>query len=265
MERKKAVVFDNSGTLIKRYRALKNIKKGNICDYMNSMDIVDYSGNRALIVLQTDPSECLINARSNQTIYQFITRNNVKFDVSYSNGDVSNEDVLNALKKDDSTIKDIQDSIFAVIEKKYNVQICSGSGFIMDLETGKIEFTITAGGKLFPEVMDVVNELKKRNIDIFIASGDRKGSLEELARFISIPQSNVFGTASTKRKQAIVKELKEHYKVMMVGNGSNDILAFKEADIGVLTLQQEEELPEKVFSAADIVVHNIEEILDIDF
>ncbi len=265
MDRKKAVVFDNSGTLIKRYRALKNIKTGNICDYMNSMDIVDYSGNRALIVLQTDPSECLINAKSNQTIYQFITRNNVKFDVSYSRDDVSNEDVLNALKKDDSTIKDIQDSIIAVIEKKYNVQICSGSGFIMDLETGQVEFTITAGGKVFPEVIEVVNELKKRNINIYIASGDRKGSLEELARFISIPQSNVFGTASTKRKQAIVKELKQNYKVMMVGNGSNDILAFKEADMGVLTLQQDEEVPEKVFSAADAVVYNIKEILEIDF
>jgi Cu+-exporting ATPase len=261
----KAVVFDNSGTLIKRYRALKNIKTGGICDYMNSMDIVDYTGNRALVVLQTDPAECLINARSDQTLYQFITRNNVKFDVSYSSGDISNEDVLNDLKHDDSTIKDIQDSILAVMEKKYNVQICSGSGFIMNLDTGKVEFTITAGGKIFPEVTKVVEELKKRNIEIFIASGDRKKSLEELAKFISIPHSNVFGTASTKRKQEIIKELKENYKVMMVGNGANDILAFEEADIGVLTLQQDEDVPKKVFNAADIVVRNIKEILDIDF
>lgn len=261
----KAVVFDNSGTLIKRYRALKNIKTGNICDYMNSMDIVDYTGNRALVVLQTDPAKCLINARSDQTLYQFITRNKVKFDVSYSSKDISNEDVLNALKKDDSTIKDIQDSIIAVIDKKYNVQICSGSGFIMNMETGKVEFTITAGGKVFPEVNEVVTELKNRNVEIFIASGDRKGSLEELARFISIPQSNVFGTASTKRKKEIIKELKENYKVMMVGNGANDILAFKEADIGVLTLQQDEKVPKKVFDAADVVVHNIIEILDIEF
>ncbi len=261
----KAVVFDNSGTLIKRYRALKNIKTGGICDYMNSMDIVDYTGNRALVVLQTDPAECLINARSDQTLYQFITQNNVKFDVSYSSEDISNEDVLNDLKQDTSTIKDIQDSILAVMEKKYNVQICSGSGFIMNLDTGKVEFTITAGGKVFPEVIKVVNELKKRNIQIFIASGDRKKSLEELAKFISIPHSNVFGTASTKRKKEIIKELKEDYKVMMVGNGANDILAFKEADIGVLTLQQDEKVPEKVSSAADIIIYNIKEVLDIDF
>lgn len=261
----KAVVFDNSGTLIKRYRALKNIKKNIICDYMNSMDIVDYTGNRALVVLQTDPAKCLVNARGDQTIYEFITNNNLDFDVSYSNSDVSKEEVLCALKQDNSTIKDIQDSINAVLDKKYNVQICSGSGFIINMDNNRVEFTITAGGKIFPEVSEVVDNLKKRNINIFIASGDRKGSLTQLAKFISIPQSNVFGTASTKRKKEIVSELKEKYKVMMVGNGANDILAFKEADIGVLTLQQEEEVPEKVFNAADVVVHNIREIVDIDF
>jgi soluble P-type ATPase len=261
----KAVVFDNSGTLIKRYRALKNLKNGIICDYINSMDVVDYAESRALVVLQTDPAKCLINARSDQTLYQFITRNKVDFDVSYSAADLSKEDVLEALKHDHSTIKDIQDTIHTVVEKKYNVQICSGSGFIINMDTQEVEFTITAGGKVFANVSKVVEELKKRNIDIFIASGDRKGSLQELARFISIPPENVFSTASTKRKQEIVKELKDKYKVMMVGNGSNDILAFKEADIGVLTLEQEEDVPEKVFDAADEIVYNIKEILDIDF
>lgn len=261
----KAVVFDNSGTLIKRYRALKNIKTGHICDYMNSIDIVDYAGNRALVVLQTDPSECLINARSSQTLYQFITRNNINIDVSYSSNDVSNDEILEYLKNDDSTIKDIQDSIKAVIEKNYDVQLCSGSGFIMDIEKEIVEFTITAGGKIFPEVKKVISDLKKRNIDVFVASGDREVSLQQLAEFISIPKSNVFGTASTKRKKEIIKELKNKYKVMMVGNASNDILAFQEADIGVLTLQQGEKVPKKVFDAADVVVNNIKEILDIDF
>lgn len=263
--KQKAVVFDNSGTLIRRYRALKNLKTGIICDYINSMDVVDYTENRALVVLQTDPAKCLINARPHQTLYQFITRNRVDFDVSYSSSDISKEQVLEALRNDDSTIKDIQDTINAVVDKKYNVQICSGSGFIINMDTQKVEFTITAGGKIFSKVPQVVEELKKRSVNIFIASGDRKGSLQELARFISIPQSNVFGTASTKRKQEIVKELKNKYKVMMVGNGANDILAFKEADVGVLTLEQEEDIPEKVFDAADEIVYNIQEILDIDF
>ena len=52
---------------------------------------------------------------------------------------------------------------------------------------------------------------------------------------------------------------------MMVGNSANDILAINEADVGVLTLQQKENVPEKVYDAADFVVNNVKEILDIEF
>jgi Cu+-exporting ATPase len=54
-------------------------------------------------------------------------------------------------------------------------------------------------------------------------------------------------------------------RVMMVGNSANDIPALKEADVGVLTLQQGEIVPSKVYNAADVVVHNIKEILEIEF
>ena len=111
----------------------------------------------------------------------------------------------------------------------------------------------------------VINELKNRGIEIFVASGDRKISLEQLADFINIPKENVYDTANSRRKKEIVKDLKKKYKVMMVGNSSNDVLALKEADVGVLTLQQGEIPPEKVKGTADYVIENIKEILKIDF
>jgi Cu+-exporting ATPase len=261
----KAVVFDNSGTLISRYRAIKDLNSGFIYDHISSIDLVDKNPHRALVVLQTDPSTCLVNARSDQTIHQFIERNKVPFDISYSSSDIKKEDVLTLIKNENAKISDIQDTIQAVVEKDYNVQICSGSGFIMNTSTGHIEFTITAGGKIFPEVPGVVEELKKRSFHIYVASGDRMKSLEELASFINIPSENVFGTADSWRKKEIVAGLRSRYKVMMVGNSANDILALKEADLGVLTTQQAEETAQKVFDAADVVVSNIKDILDIDF
>ena len=51
----------------------------------------------------------------------------------------------------------------------------------------------------------------------------------------------------------------------MVGNSANDILALEEADVGVLTVQQGDKTPQRVFDAADVVVENIEDILEIDF
>jgi Cu+-exporting ATPase len=133
------------------------------------------------------------------------------------------------------------------------------------MKTGQIEFTITAGGKIFDEVPCVVNELKNRGIELFIASGDRKTSLVQLAEFINIPKENVFDTASSRRKKEIVVELKKKYKVMMVGNSSNDVLAIEEADVGVLTLQQGEIPPDKVHGTADYVIDNIKDVLNIDF
>jgi soluble P-type ATPase len=261
----KAVVFDNSGTLIKRYRAIKDLRNGVICDNVNSIDIVDHNKNRALVVLQTDPSKCINKARPEQTIWYFLKKNNVKFDVSYSNEDIGDKELLEAIKDDKSYMRDVQETYCSVVEKKYNVHICSGSGFIVNMESGKIEFTITAGGRVFKEVVYVISQLKKRGIEIFIASGDRKISLEQLADYINIPKENVYDTANTRRKAEIVKELKKKYKVMMVGNSSNDVLALKEADIGVLTLQQGEIPPEKVHGSADYVIKNIKELLKIDF
>lgn len=265
MEKVKAVVFDNSGTLIKRYRAVKNIRTGNICDHVSSIDIVDYNVNRALVVLQTDPSTCIINARPHQTIHDFIKRNRIKMDISYSSSEIDENKILEIIQEDQSQVADIQDTIRAVMEKKYNVQICSGSGFIMDIDTGTIDFIITAGGKLFKEVPLVIKELKNRGIEIYVASGDRTKSLEQLAKFIHIPQDNVCGTADSRQKMDIVNRLKKKFKVMMVGNSANDLLAIEAADIGVLTLQQEENVPERLYNTADVIVYNIKDILDVDF
>jgi Cu+-exporting ATPase len=261
----KAVVFDNSGTLIKRYRAIKDIKNGVICDDVNSIDIVDNDKNRALVVLQTDPSNCINKARPDQTITHFLEKNDIEFDISYSDEDIEKKELLNAIKNDKSHMSDVQDTYNTVVGKHYNVHICSGSGFIVNMETGQIEFTITAGGKIFDEVPCVVNELKNRGVEIFIASGDRKTSLVQLAEYINIPKENVFDTASSRRKKEIVANLKKKYKVMMVGNSSNDVLAIKEADVGVLTLQQGEIPPDKVQGTSDYVIKNIIDVLKIDF
>jgi soluble P-type ATPase len=261
----KAVVFDNSGTLIKRYRAIKDIKNGIICDDVNSIDIVDKDKNRALVVLQTDPSNCIKKARPTQTITHFLKKNKIEFDISYSDADIEKNELLNAIKYDKSCMSDVQDTYNTVVGKHYNVHICSGSGFIVNMETGQIEFTITAGGKIFDEVPCVINELKNKGIDIFVASGDRKTSLVQLAKFINIPEENVFDTASSRKKKEIVMDLKKKYKVMMVGNSSNDVLAIEEADIGVLTLQQGEIPPDKVNGVADYVIKNIKDVLKIDF
>ncbi|MGZ7108312.1 MAG: HAD family hydrolase [Methanobacterium sp.] len=261
----KAIVFDNSGTLIERYRALKEIKTDSIIDNVSSLDIIENGVDRALVVLQTDPAKCIINARPYQTIYEFITRNKINISISYSMTEIQKKEIIEAIKDDKAQVKDIQDTIKAVRDKKYNVQLCSGSGIIVALNKKKIEFTISSGGKVFPQVPHVIEELQNRDIDIFIASGDREASLKKLAEYIGLPPENVFDTADAWKKMEIVKGLKRNYTVMMVGNSVNDIFALEEADIGVLTEQQKEKNPKKLYDVADVVISNINEILDIEF
>ncbi|WP_297899542.1 HAD family hydrolase [Methanobrevibacter sp.] len=265
MEKKKAIVFDNSGTLLERCRVVKNIKTGKY-ENNSSLDLIDEIGNSALIVIQTDTKKCIMLANGEKKLYDFIKKNNIPLDISYSSSNISKDEILPILKNSNIKLKEFHETAYQLSAENNFIELCSGSAFILNLDTNEVDYVITAGGKVFPYVSDVIKTLKNRGIDTFIASGDRAKSLYELAEIIGLPEDNVFKTANTKRKREIVSKLQEKgYKVMMVGNGPNDILAFEKADLAVLTLEQNEEVSQKVFDAADIVINQICELLDIKF
>ena len=54
-----------------------------------------------------------------------------------------------------------------------------------------------------------------------------------------------------------------HDRVVMVGDGINDLGAFTKADTAILTVQQSGNRPEELFRAADYVITHVREILPI--
>ena len=87
-----------------------------------------------------------------------------------------------------------------------------------------------------------------------------------MADMIGVKKDNAHGSISTRGKCEIVKSLQDDgYKVMMVGDGLNDVLAFKQADVSVLTIEQQEEVSPKLMDKTDYIVESIKEVKEIDF
>lgn len=263
---KKAVVFDNSGTLIERYRVVKDVINDYIFTDINSLDIIDSADSLALVVLQFNTNK-LLNLDSNTLISDVIKEFNIDFDISFSRKQVSKSEVKDILFNEKSTkVSDITDGFEILNEKIPHMELCNGSALIVDMDLGVISYTITSAGKFFPNVFETVNTLKSRGIEIFIASGDRKGAIERLACLLDINPDNAFGSVSTRGKCEIVSILKDSdYKVMMVGDGLNDILAFRKADVSVLTIEQQDEVSPKMLDKTDYVIKNISEVTNIEF
>lgn len=263
---KKAIVFDNSGTLIERYRVIKDIERDCLFTNVNSLDLIAANNSLALAVLQMNASKLLV-LDSDYLLSDFIRENNIEFDVSFTTREISKEDLTDIIYEEKiATVKDITDGFDTLSEKIPEMELCNGSALIIDIDKKTISYTITSAGKLFPEVISTTAELQKRGYELFIASGDRKGAITKLACMLDINENNAFGTVSTTQKCEIVSNLQSQgYKVMMVGDGLNDVLAFHKADISVLTLEQKEEVSPKLHNQTDYVVDNISQILDITF
>lgn len=263
---KKAVVFDNSGTLIERYRVIKDVMSGNIFTDINSLDLIDQTDSLALVVLQYNTNK-LLELDSNTLLSDVIKEYDIDFDVSFTNIETTKDEIKNILLNENSAVvSDITDG-FPILRKKVpNMELCNGSAVIIDVHLGTISYTITSAGKLFDGVVDTVEDLKSQGYEIFLASGDRKGAINRLADMLDISLDNAHGSVSTRGKCEVVKSLQdEGYKVMMVGDGLNDVLAFKRADVSVLTIEQQEEVSPKLMDKTDYIIEDIREVKDIDF
>jgi len=261
---KKAVVFDNSGTLIKRYKILKDVINKEFITDKNSFEIIHNFESAALVILQFNTS-CLLKLNPNTKISDLIIDYNIKFSVSYSSTNLNNDDILDIIKNDDTAvISDITDG-FSILKKQVpNMEICNGTALIIDCKNKRILYTITTAGKLFDNALYTVDKLKNRGYEIFIASGDRVGAIKTLTKFLDIDSSHGFPTASPIGKKNIIKDLQsEGYNVTMVGDGPNDYFALNQADCGILTIAQSFIEEDYLLVASDYIINDLIELLNI--
>ncbi len=90
------------------------------------------------------------------------------------------------------------------------------------------------------EVLEVVTELKRRNIEISLLSGDNVEAVTWVARTLGIPLENVRSRATPTDKQTYICSLVaaprssgRSRRVLFCGDGTNDSIALAQATVGV--------------------------------
>ena len=107
---KKAVVFDNSGTLLERYRVIKDISNEILFTDINSLDLIESHDSLALVVLQFN-TNCLIKLPQETLISDVIKEYDIDFDISFTTTEVSKNEIKEIIENDKiATIKDITHS-----------------------------------------------------------------------------------------------------------------------------------------------------------
>jgi soluble P-type ATPase len=260
-----AVVFDSAGTLLSTYRVAKDVCNKKLLPGIETTTLTFSSPDRVLIVLPVH-SKDLMAAPPDILLSQYLIDRNVGFGVSCTRKILTAEDIGDVLYADHRALTgDLQEcirNVWSVCKEEEMVTLNSGA--IINMAHRSIEFTITAGGWPFEGAKETITALHRMGVPTFIASGDRVTKLEMMADHFGIPRDRVYGVATPSVKAQIVHDLRQEYdKVLMVGDGINDLFALRNADIAILTIEQPGDRPEELFKEADYVVKNVSEVREI--
>ncbi|KAF5672750.1 Cu2+-exporting ATPase [Fusarium denticulatum] len=84
-----------------------------------------------------------------------------------------------------------------------------------------------------PEAVRVISELKSRNINVHLVSGDQIRAVQAVATSVGIPPENVVGERTPPEKRDYVASLMDQgKKVLFCGDGTNDAIAVAQANVG---------------------------------
>ena len=87
------------------------------------------------------------------------------------------------------------------------------------------------GDELRENAKASIKELKKMGLKVLMLSGDKQIVASKVASELGIDKSH--GELNPEQKALLIKELQKSANVVMVGDGINDILALKSANVGI--------------------------------
>jgi soluble P-type ATPase len=255
-----AVVFDGAGVIYAPYRIIKDMARGIVKrSRVSGITCTDYLAVGALVILKTRYEETLEREDPARLLAAVLAEKKIEIKVIYKKEEVSDEAVQDAIFKDQSVkLGDVHDVVARL--RQCEILPVLGVGLIMDMSKASVRYLIAGGINLFPGTRSLFKDLREWGIPTFIASGDRIERDEVASYLPEVPPENVFGMMKPEDKRDLVRRLRDRYRVVMVGDDRNDYLAMLEADIAVLSLQEEAMRAKELFEVADVRIREIGEL-----
>ena len=289
MERRNrlAVVFDGAGVIYEPVRIVKDIERGEVRQSkLSGIHLADKVGG-AFVMLRAEIRELMRGEECLEPLSDFLKKKRVPIVVVYKSRHFSDEEVERVVLSDKRVkLGDVHETISILLN--CDILPVIGTGLVVSVvshpspslslsssasssssaastpalrEGEGIKYVISGGLNLFQGAIRLLEELRRRNVAVFIASGDRIEGEEVAPFFRGVPPENIFGMLKPGDKCRLVKRLRQRYeKVIMVGDDKNDYYAMCAADIAVLSLQIEAERPKELFDVADFVVRDVQEV-----
>ena len=245
---------------MKMYRVAKDIEKGIILVNVVTWELIMKKKGRALVVPQIDPDH-MLSYQLDDTLGTLIDGRERFLEISCASSPISKFEAVSILKHSQAKVRDLVEVYREVLAK------CPGNyitaGMIVDVQLQEVVYALSTGGSPFPGVKDVLATLKNQGADVYVASGDSMRSLAYLKE-LGIDLSRVYPVSGPMQKKEIIVDLKSQYsRVVMIGDGLNDLHALRAADLGILTIQQDTRPTLKLRQAADKIITNIKELPEI--
>lgn len=244
------VVFDKTGTLTKGNLSIKKIN--------NHSNFSDNDLLELLAAIEKNSSHPIAKG-----INTYLKENKIKSNYDFITEDLAGyglkaKDNKNIYYACNSNLLDKLDIINSYKDEEIKMAE-EGNSIIYLVKNNKILATFGLKDVVRKESKKLISELKAKNIEVVMLSGDNKITANEIAKELNI--NKVVAEMKPKDKTKYIKDLiAEGKKVIMVGDGINDAPSLSSATIGI-SLKGATDI---ATSSADVIImNNLLKILDL--
>ncbi len=219
------IVFDKTGTLTLE---VPTVSKIHTYHGMSELELLKYAG--AAEDGQSHPIAKAILAYATKQGVEWPKTLNIRYEVGYGIQVDLPDRVIRVGSHKFMLMQGI--SIPTEIENVQNTSHQQGNSVVMVASDEKLVGAIELQATIRPESKRIINELRQRNMSIVIISGDHEAPTKRLAQTLGV--DNYFANTLPENKAYLVEKLqKEGRSICFVGDGINDSIALKKANVSV--------------------------------